>query len=84
MLLVSFAFFIYGVFSFVIIKITYTIFKMLFNQGIALSKWAWHLLGYLIVFGAYQAFNFGFKNTAIMQGFLAKLDWILVQFINFV
>lgn len=82
-LLVSVAFIIYGVFSFVIIKITYTIFKTLFNQGIALPKWAWYLLGYLIVFGAYQAFNFGFKNTAIMQGFLAKLDWILVQFINF-
>lgn len=81
-LLVSFAFFIYGVFSFIIIKITYTIFKMLFNQGIVLPKWAYYVVAYLIILGVYQ-FNLFLKNTAIMQGFLAKLDWILVQFINF-
>lgn len=81
-LLVSFAFFIYGVFSFIIIKITYTIFKTLFNQGIALPKWAYYVVSYLIILGVYQ-FNLGLKNTAIMQNFLAKLDYLVLQFLNF-
>lgn len=81
-LLVSVAFFVYGVFGFIVGKIIDVIFKTLFNQGIDLPKWAYYVVGYLIILGVYQ-FNLFLKNTVIIQGFLEKLDYLVVQFLNF-